>query len=97
MHCDLCGARWMRSKMFRDRSGRLRCPDDADGLDPVSLDRANAEAAQQRQPPSPHDGGPWDNRISTPATGSGYGGVNYIEDDVGSFIIDINGSFVENP
>lgn len=47
--CEVCGVLWARNEMRRDASGVLRCPDDADGLDATSLDRANAAGATRRQ------------------------------------------------
>lgn len=43
--CAYCGMKWYRSQCRRDASGYLACPDDQDGLDTVSLDRANAAGA----------------------------------------------------
>lgn len=43
--CDLCGMTWMRSDLFRDEDGFLRCPDDADGEATATLMRGNAEGA----------------------------------------------------
>lgn len=53
--CDYCGVRWLRSKLRRDASGLLACPDET-GADMVTLSRANAAAARRPQP-KPTDGG----------------------------------------
>lgn len=45
VRCDLCGVTWYRSQMRKDRAGRLRCPDDREGRDPVTLSELNAAAA----------------------------------------------------
>lgn len=45
--CDYCGITWYRSSMRRDASGLLACPDDQDGRDKVTLDRANQRAGMQ--------------------------------------------------
>jgi hypothetical protein len=55
--CDYCGIRWFRSKLTRDRSGRLRCPDEGNGLDQVSLDEGNAQAASKERLRRPNLGG----------------------------------------
>ncbi len=69
--CDLCGVMWYRSQMFKDAAGRLRCPDDAAGRDPVTLSRLNAEAAKlNRYPTRVRDGGNFD-VIGPASTGSG--------------------------
>jgi hypothetical protein len=47
--CSYCGAAFYRSEMFRDASGNLCCPDDADGLDVVTLSLGNAEAASNKR------------------------------------------------
>jgi hypothetical protein len=44
--CDYCGATWHRSRMVRDASGFLACPDDQDGKDSVTLARENAASAK---------------------------------------------------
>jgi hypothetical protein len=45
--CDICGVKWLRSKLRRDGSGRLACPDDFDHNDEVTLDRENAALAAE--------------------------------------------------
>src|SRR6187549_4299774 len=47
--CSYCGVLFYRSEMFRDASGNLCCPDDAGGLDAVTLSMGNAEAASNRR------------------------------------------------
>jgi len=53
--CTVCGSLWPRSKMRRDGSGQLICPDEGDGRDAVTLDRANARIRPLRQK-GPSDG-----------------------------------------
>lgn len=45
--CDYCGVEWYRSRLRRDRSGNLACPDDVSGLDRVTLSEGNAKAAAE--------------------------------------------------
>ena len=69
--CDLCGVMWHRSKMRKDAAGRLRCPDDIRGRDPVTLARLNAEAAaRDGYPVRVRDGGNIDS-LGPATTGSG--------------------------
>lgn len=52
--CDYCGMTWYRSDLRRDPTGFLACPDDQQGRDVVTLDRANRahlERALRRRPP----------------------------------------------
>lgn len=59
-HCDYCGVRWRRSKLTRDASGKLACPDDRRGRDHVTLSQANAAGAADwasRRGKAQHDGG----------------------------------------
>lgn len=51
--CDYCGITWMRSQCRRDAAGFLACPDDQDGRDTVTLDRANAAGAAEVRLPRP--------------------------------------------
>lgn len=46
--CDYCGVPWLRSKLRRDRSGLLYCPDEGGGLDQVTLNEQNAANAARR-------------------------------------------------
>lgn len=57
--CDLCGMTWMRSDMFRDEDGFLRCPDDADGEATKTLHRQNAEYSASIQPIARPYGDDW--------------------------------------
>lgn len=43
--CDICGTRWLRSRMTPYPDGTLRCPRDAKGLDAVTLNEIAAENA----------------------------------------------------
>lgn len=54
--------------MRRDRAGTLRCPDDASGLDAVTLDELNAAGAGRRRrakgdPGQLRDEGPTDAEV----------------------------------
>ena len=40
---------WYRSKLKRDRSGSLACPDELPGRDAVTLSEGNAAAASQHK------------------------------------------------
>jgi hypothetical protein len=40
---------WRRSQLVRKADGLLYCPDDASGMDVVSLAEGNAQAAETRQ------------------------------------------------
>src|SRR5690348_15913111 len=55
--CSYCGVAWHRSKLVRDASGNLACPDDAAGLDVVSLSEGNARMMRSQ---APRDVGPSD-------------------------------------
>lgn len=56
--CSYCGVAWLRSELTRDPSGNLACPDDAPGLDILSLTEGNARLMRSRQPKTvgPSDG-----------------------------------------
>jgi hypothetical protein len=43
--CDYCGAAWWRSSLRKDGAGKLKCPDEGDGLDAVTLNAYEAAAA----------------------------------------------------
>lgn len=61
--CDHCGARWDRRELVRDASGLLRCPQEGDGRDAVTLTEANVAAAEawaDRKIPEPYDPGMYD-------------------------------------
>lgn len=59
--CDMCGVNWPRSKLIRKADGLLCCPDDAHGLDVVSLAEGNAQAANARHYGNlTRDGANWD-------------------------------------
>lgn len=47
--CAYCGIAWLRSRLTRDRTGLLRCPDEH-GRDAVTLAEANAAAATATVP-----------------------------------------------
>ena len=57
--CDYCGCKFYRSTMRRDAAGFLRCEDDFDGKDTVTLDRENAANAASVRGPRPAGGGSW--------------------------------------
>lgn len=55
--CDYCGVPWYRSQLTLDGAGNLRCPDEGDGLDQVTLELENAIAVQSRpRQRAPRDG-----------------------------------------
>ncbi len=56
--CSYCGVQWRRSQLRRDAAGNLACPDDAPGLDVVSLSEGNARMMRSQAPRSvgPSDG-----------------------------------------
>lgn len=56
--CSYCGVQWLRSQLRRDASGNLACPDDAPGLDVVSLSEGNARLMRSQAPryAGPDDG-----------------------------------------
>lgn len=61
--CDYCGARFDRRDLVRDASGLLRCPQEGDGRDAVTLNEANVAAAEawaDRKIPEPYDPGQYD-------------------------------------
>jgi hypothetical protein len=68
--CSYCGVQWLRSQLRRDASGNLACPDDAPGLDVVSLSEGNARLMRSQGPRSigPNDGG-YDYFVSPPDPG----------------------------
>lgn len=43
--CDYCGVPHYRSELVKDGAGRLKCPDEGDGLDEVTLQGIEAAAA----------------------------------------------------
>jgi hypothetical protein len=45
--CAYCGAKWFRSELKRDGSGKLYCPDEGDGLDTVTLGKIQQQNAQE--------------------------------------------------
>ena len=53
VECAYCGIKWYRSDCVRDASGYLVCPDDQDGRDTVTLDRANARELEKATRPRP--------------------------------------------
>lgn len=65
IRCDICGVHWRRSVCRKDGSGWWRCPDDQDGLDPVTLDQMNSEHSQRRRDPVQDDegGGAFDSGV----------------------------------
>lgn len=48
---------WLRSRLVRDASGLLACPDDKSGRCEVELNQLNAQGAMERRPVYRHDGG----------------------------------------
>jgi hypothetical protein len=61
--CDFCGARFDLRDLTRDASGLLRCPQEGDGRDAVTLNEANVAAAEawaDRKMPEPYDPGQYD-------------------------------------
>ena len=58
--CSYCGASWLSGDLRRDGAGLLACPLEGDGLDVVTLGKANAEAARaHRQRKQPATAGPY--------------------------------------
>ena len=56
--CDYCGVMWRRSKLWRDASGLLVCPDEGNGRSAVLLSNLEAQAAAEiRGPTARNDGG----------------------------------------
>lgn len=47
--CVDCGVQWHRSDCVRGEDGRWRCPDDAEGMDPVQTARSDADAVLGRE------------------------------------------------
>lgn len=43
--CDYCGSMYLRSALWRDKSGLLRCPQDTPGRDVVTLAELTANRA----------------------------------------------------
>jgi len=59
--CAYCGVMWQRSKLWRDRSGNLVCPDEGSGKDATLLSELNAMHASASGGTSPvRDGGGYD-------------------------------------
>jgi hypothetical protein len=44
--CHYCNGWFLRSELYRDESGLLKC-DEHDGREPIELDRDNTEAAKE--------------------------------------------------
>lgn len=65
--CAYCGANWRRSKLRRDGSGQLVCPDEGDGLDRVTLDEINA-SFRPRPPLNGGDGGGYSGGVDVNVT-----------------------------
>lgn len=66
--CDYCGTRFDRRDLVRDASGLLRCPQEGDGRDAVTLNEANVAAAEEwadRKIPEPYDPGQYDKETAT--------------------------------
>lgn len=56
--CDICGTRWLRSRLRYDTARRLVCPQEGDGPDEVELSlRVAARAARSRPTAQPDGGG----------------------------------------
>lgn len=68
--CSYCGVQWRRSQLTRDASGNLACPDDASGLDVVSLSEGNARMMRSQRPKTvgPVDGS-YDTFVCPPSPG----------------------------
>lgn len=66
--CDYCDVAWRRSQLKRDRAGLLYCPDEGEGRDSVTLDEANAAAAEsyRNAPRGTNDGGRFVKTTSLP-------------------------------
>ena len=68
--CDICGVVWRRSQMVRKADGVLGCPDDASGLDVVTLNEGNAAAAAALKTSNPReDGGTFRSDVSPAVEG----------------------------
>lgn len=48
--CDYCGGMWHRDKLVLDPEGKLRCPDDMDGLTELELAEISAQNVGEIQP-----------------------------------------------
>lgn len=75
--CDYCGARFDRRDLVRDASGLLRCRQEGDGRDAVTLTEANVAAAEawaDRKIPEPYDPGQYDKETAS-AVGQRTGNV----------------------
>jgi len=48
--CDYCGTMWHRSKLHLDAEGKLRCPQEGNGLTPLELDQIGQAEAGQIKP-----------------------------------------------
>lgn len=62
--CDYCGITWHRSRLRKDASGLLACPDEGNGRDMVTLADANANAAGKRPISERKSDGRYDDGVS---------------------------------
>lgn len=46
--CDFCGVRWRRSQLRVDEDGRLRCPDEGDGMSASAQAKEEARASKEK-------------------------------------------------
>jgi len=77
--CDVCGCMWLRSSLMRGQDGLLRCPQDKDGRDEVTLAALTASRAADLSrrfgASTAADGAyPHTNADGTPVTDGGYTG-----------------------
>src|SRR5688500_17336229 len=66
---DHCGARFDLRDLVRDASGLLRCPQEGNGRDTVTLNEANVAAAEawaDRKMPVPYEPGMYDKETAVP-------------------------------
>jgi len=54
-YCGYCGAAYPRSKLVKDGSGVLRCPQEGPGLSRLELDQKNTMLAQKCPIPRRYD------------------------------------------
>jgi hypothetical protein len=106
--CDLCGQRFYRSELRRNRAGWLVCREDQEERDPVTLSEIIARNAYHRPAVPPNGGGNY--TYPTPAIeefGIDYGDVvsqvpqddivtggDIVASDDGAYIITDDGEFV---
>lgn len=70
-YCDYCGIGYLRSELVRDGAGLLRCKDEGNGRDRVTLSQLTAQnSARPRRGVVFSDPGGFDHSDDPPATGN---------------------------